>query len=241
MLVVKLGGSAVSNKELPFSYRRDRVVKLAMRLRGVREGLILVHGGGSFAHYAVLKYGVGNALGVSLVKESLLELKKLIVRDFASVGLPLYPVEPNDLVKYSDGVELLGRDVIERILRSGMIPLLHGDVVVTEEGPRIISGDEVVYLLAKEFRPRAVVFVMDVDGIYTCNPRFCREARKLDVIEAEGGEALEIVARGFDVTGGLRNKIFYGVKIAELGIDVMFCGVENFATSTCTKVSRTRA
>lgn len=238
MLVVKLGGSAISDKRIPFSYRRDNVVKLALKLKELNERVILVHGGGSFAHYAVAKYGVGDPVGVSLVKQSLLELKRLIVRDFASVGVPLYPVETSDLVDVDTDIRLSGYAVIRRVLDNGMIPLLHGDVVVAEKAAKIVSGDEIAYLLAERFRPRAVIFVMDVDGVYTCDPKTCREAKKLYVIDENIPEISEV---GFDVTGGLRSKISYGIRIARLGVEALFCGVENFGGGDCTRVSRTEA
>ena len=54
---------------------------------------------------------------------------------------------------------------------AGKVPVLHGDVVRdSEQGCAILSGDTLVECLTEEFKPKRVVFISDVEGIFTSNP-----------------------------------------------------------------------
>ena len=64
-----------------------------------------------------------------------------------------------------------GFDEVRAALMEGKIPVLHGDVVNdAEQGCAILSGDTLVECLTEEFKPKRVVFVSDVDGIFTAKP-----------------------------------------------------------------------
>ena len=64
-----------------------------------------------------------------------------------------------------------GFDEVRAALMEGKIPVLHGDVVNdAEQGCAILSGDTLVECLTEEFKPKRVVFVSDVEGIFTAKP-----------------------------------------------------------------------
>ena len=56
MILIKLGGSIITNKEKPLSPRRKTIDNLAKSLRKIEEPMIIVHGGGSYGHYWSVKY-----------------------------------------------------------------------------------------------------------------------------------------------------------------------------------------
>jgi len=56
MILIKLGGSIITNKEKPLSPRIKTIENLAKNLKKIDEPLIIVHGGGSFGHYWSVKY-----------------------------------------------------------------------------------------------------------------------------------------------------------------------------------------
>ena len=64
-----------------------------------------------------------------------------------------------------------GFDEVRAAVMAGKVPVLHGDVVRdSEQGCAILSGDTLVECLTEEFKPKRVVFISDVEGIFTSNP-----------------------------------------------------------------------
>ena len=88
MILIKLGGSIITNKERPLSPRIAAVQKIAKQLKKIREPMIIVHGGGSFGHYWSVKYDMhtkparNDPHGVAVVKNSMVELNKIILDCF---------------------------------------------------------------------------------------------------------------------------------------------------------------
>ena len=56
MILIKLGGSIITNKEKPLSPRKKTIEKLSKSLKKIDEPIIIVHGGGSYGHYWSVKY-----------------------------------------------------------------------------------------------------------------------------------------------------------------------------------------
>jgi isopentenyl phosphate kinase len=56
MILIKLGGSIITNKEKPLSPRKKTIENLAKNLKKIDEPMIIVHGGGSYGHYWSVKY-----------------------------------------------------------------------------------------------------------------------------------------------------------------------------------------
>ena len=56
MILIKLGGSIITNKEKPLSPRRKTIDSIAKSLKKNSEPIIIVHGGGSYGHYWSVKY-----------------------------------------------------------------------------------------------------------------------------------------------------------------------------------------
>ena len=56
MILIKLGGSIITNKEKPLSPRKKTIENLSKSLKKINEPVIIVHGGGSYGHYWSVKY-----------------------------------------------------------------------------------------------------------------------------------------------------------------------------------------
>ena len=84
MILIKLGGSIITNKEKPLSPRRKVIEKISQNLKKIDEPLVVVHGGGSYGHYWSVKYDMHTKekryepKGVAIVKNSMIELNKII-------------------------------------------------------------------------------------------------------------------------------------------------------------------
>jgi len=215
MLIVKFGGSAITDKRRPYTFLRGRIAQAAPALRGRRA--ILIHGAGSFAHPHVKTFGL-TPTGIALTKATLRRLTALVAEELLEAGLPAMPVEPSDVFW---GKSLVRREVITHALERGLYPILHGDVVPSDEGYVVISGDDIAVELAKIYKPSAVVFLMNVDGIYTAPPGTpgAERIRSLKATLSVEGTA------GIDVTGGVRKKIEAGLAIAALGTPVYYCAI----------------
>ena len=152
--------------------------------------VIVVHGAGSYGHPQAKQYRVADGArdmdgdpvlreGVDKTKASVRKLCKLVCDELDSYlapGVKLAPISPYGKFftvgkKLNRNLSRGGFDEVRAALMEGKIPVLHGDVVDdAEQGCAILSGDTLVECLTEEFKPKRVVFVSDVEGIFTAKP-----------------------------------------------------------------------
>ena len=152
--------------------------------------VIVVHGAGSYGHPQAKQYRVADGArdmdgdpvlreGVDKTKASVRKLCKLVCDKLDSKLAPevkLAPISPYGKFftvgkKLNRNLSRGGFDEVRAALMEGKIPVLHGDVVDdAEQGCAILSGDTLVECLTEEFKPKRVVFVSDVEGIFTAKP-----------------------------------------------------------------------
>jgi isopentenyl phosphate kinase len=220
MIIIKLGGSVISDKEKPFSFNKEIVEQIADEIKPFypEKKFLVVHGGGSYGHPLAKKYGIKKgwskekAAGFYKTHRAMMELNMKIVDIFVEKGLPSFPVCPSSIFIVKEGEIVDGyKEIIEKLIEKDFIPFLYGDVSISvERGIDILSGDQIVTYLANNFSAEKVIFLMDVDGIYDRNPSE-GDAKLIELID----EKIEIKAsKGFfDVTGGIKNKIEEAMKI----------------------------
>jgi len=221
-VVIKLGGSVITYKDRPMTFRGEAVDGLSKVLSAHPSRKIIVHGGGSFGHYFAKKAGLSTECkpaerlkDVFLTRRSMFDLNRLVVGCLSENGLYPYTISPYPLLNSHSSM----RSFLRLLLDRGLVPLLFGDVVPCRGGFKILSGDDISYHICSIIKPSRMIFCMDVDGIYP-SPKIEGEAiRELDV------EVLEKVVGcggGFDVTGGIARKLKVASKISKLGTDVFF-------------------
>ena len=156
--------------------------------------VIVVHGAGSFGHPQAKEYGVanggdvgGNAKlkeGIEKTKTSVRKLCKLVCDQLSEQNVMTGPIGSDRVApispygkfftvgkKLNRNLSRGGFDEVRAAVMAGKVPVLHGDVVRdSEQGCAILSGDTLVECLTEEFKPKRVVFVSDVEGIFTSNP-----------------------------------------------------------------------
>lgn len=221
MILIKLGGSVITNKERPLSPRIATIQKIARQLKRIREPIIIVHGGGSFGHYWSVKYGMHtkparyDMHGVAVVKNSMVELNKIILNRLAEARLDPYCLPPTDFM--SGGKPITGKiKEIKKIAQSGLVPVTFGDALWYGDGKSyILSGDRIMSILAKVLRPRLCIFVLNVDGLYS-------DFKKKDLIGQMRGGAVSIDDIPMDVTGGMKRKVEEATNISKIGLPVFF-------------------
>ena|SRR3989442_1975155 len=231
MLLVKLGGSVITVKSKYRTLRGPDLSRLARELAaGASSETVVVHGAGSYGHILAAKHGLTDGFhdtqqlgAVAQVQRDVRALDLKVLDALLRARLRPIAVPPSLVMRYHDG-RLATFDIgpFRDYLLREFLPVSFGDVVLdTKRRFTIASGDDVILELAKLFRPDRVVFVADVDGVYTADPKRDRGAKRLDVVDAA---ALGTIAftdeAGQDVTGGLRRKLERMLVIAKHSRDV---------------------
>ncbi len=213
IVFVKVGGSFITHKDIPVKLNLQALQALVEIMRRVSDKvrIVLGNGGGSFAHYAVLKYR-RESPQVLLVKchQATRSLNRIIVDYLVENGIPATAVQTSSIICMSKGDFEVFSKPVELMLGSGIIPVIYGECVLGEDGVHVISTERVFEVLSRYIRPSRIVLLTDVNGIYTCNPRVCRDARLIEKITPENIksilEVLKSVATS-DVTGGIYGKV----------------------------------
>src|SRR5574340_1173032 len=155
MILIKLGGSIITNKQKPLTVRTSTIKRIASHLRKIHEPFVVVHGGGSFGHYWSVKYDMHTkpqrheAKGVSYVKNSMVELNSIILESFLESGLKPYCLPPSDFMM---GDKSLIKKIkeIPKIAKTGLTPISYGDVMWFGKNKfYILSGDKIMGILSK--------------------------------------------------------------------------------------------
>ena len=172
MILIKLGGSVISDKNKPFSFNESVVRNVAAEIKNFypEKSFILVHGGGSFGHPMARKYGIREGLkgrdikkliGFSHTHEAMLELNKIIIDIFLKAELPAFSISPSSMFIMKNGKITHGNlKVVKEAIKIGLIPVLFGDVVIDEsKGTGIISGDVIMSYIANEMKAEKAIFL----------------------------------------------------------------------------------
>lgn len=218
LTLVKLGGSVITEKDKPLTLRVNNLNKLSSALASYQGKLVIVHGGGSYAHPIAKKYNMKTEpakvepKGVTLTRLGVSTLHNEVMLSLLKAGIPVYSIQPLSLLR-KDCVE-----VLSEVLSCDLTPITYGDVIPSKEGFYVISGDTLMRLLAEYLKPKKAVFTIDVDGLYDTNPQSGRLLKKVPLtwLPKHTAEA------GVDVTGGIISKVREAQRIASLGSDVYF-------------------
>ena len=221
MILIKLGGSIITNKEKPLTANRLAIRRITSSLRKIKEPLIVVHGGGSYGHYWSVKYDMHtkpskySIKGVSVVKNSMVELNRIILQSFLESNLTPYCLPPSDFM-FGDKPIMKKVKEISKIANIGLIPVSYGDVMWFRRNKfYILSGDKIMEILSKILKPRLAIFVTNVDGVYSD----MKAKRLIGNITVEKPTMTEVA---MDVTGGMSRKIKEAVNISRNGTKVFF-------------------
>ncbi len=223
MILLKLGGSVITDKSVPFSIRREVILRLAGEIKEAGKQLIVVHGGGSFGHPLASEYmiheglkGPEQLIGVAKTSFSMEDLNRRIVEIFISVGLPAVPIQTSAVFKCENKrIQDASLDIIKDFLEIGTLPILYGDVVIDKAlKVCILSGDQLVSFLARHLRPERVILATDVDGVLD------KDGRVVPSITPEkAGPLLDSISTiEGDVTGGMKGKVEELLDLSRAGV-----------------------
>ena len=221
MILIKLGGSIITNKQKPLSPRRKTINSILKEIGKIKEPVIIVHGGGSYGHYWSVKYDMHtrpaktSPKGVAIVKNSMVELDKIILDSAIKNKINSYCLPPTDFMNGNKAIKskIL---TINDIAKSGLTPITFGDALwFGQKKSYILSGDVIMTTIAKILKPRLSLFVLDVDGVYS-------DLKTNKLIRNFKKEKPEIRNNKIDVTGGMTRKITEANKMVKVGLKVFF-------------------
>lgn len=209
-VVVKLGGSVVTEKDQPETLDEAAIGRAAAAVAAADEDVVVVHGGGSYGHHHATRHGVSRTDGTSdaaAVREihgAMQRLNNAIVDALADAGVPAVPIHPLSAgARDGDGGLDLPTGQVRTMLGEGFVPVLHGDVIAhAGAGATIVSGDELVVELSTSVAADRVGLCSAVPGVLDAGDEVIGRIDAFDdVAEVLGG------SDAADVTGGMAAKV----------------------------------
>ncbi len=226
LLVLKLGGSLVTEKRMGGAVRVEVLRRIGEALTKILDRpLIIVHGGGGRVHEVAGEYqvalGSASPRGVEGFVKTSIETRRLnlqVTEILSESGLRCIGLPSTAVFQTRRGkIVTAGLDPILAALDQGLAPVLTGDVVFDRElGFTVLSGDTIAVDLSLRLGAERLVFATDVDGIFEHPGEGARLLRVLD------RRALSSVRFGDvgDVTGGMASKVEEALRAAEAGVEV---------------------
>ena len=228
MILIKFGGSVITDKSRYRTFNADVVRRLCREIRDSGERVIVVHGAGSFGHVLAKEHDLNGGFkdvsqipAVAQVCYDMRDLNAMIVRELNDAGLPAVSV-PTGSCFMMKGRELIIDDpsVLKSMFEKGIMPVMFGDVVMDSElGFAICSGDQVMERLKEIFDPSRVIFVSDIDGLYDRDPKNNRDAKLIEDVDRNALNSVETDITVADVTGGVRGKMETMLRMCSEGCD----------------------
>jgi isopentenyl phosphate kinase len=231
MIILKLGGSLITDKTKKFSVRKDVLDRVAREIKaGAKEELIIIHGGGSYGHPIADEYKLNEGFkdedqlkGVALTRKAMGELNQCVIEALIGKDVPAIAIQPSSNIICKGGrIHKINLDVIKRFIALKIVPVLYGDVVADiNQGFCILSGDQMISRLAEAFNPKKVVLAMDVDGIFNKDPKKFKDAKLITEINPANFQGIfqGLEPLSNDVTGGIKGKLLELVNLANKGFD----------------------
>lgn len=220
-VVLKLGGSVITEKENAGVIDHTRLMAIAETIASHNDSpLILIHGAGSCGHPEAERFGIQggvgqtNAMGIGETHRAVAGLNATVVSILRDAGLDAIGIHPlsgslaenGRLISFETG-HLAG------MARLGIIPVLHGDVVMDRtKGACIVSGDQLVLRIAEGVAPCRVGLATDVHGVLS-------DGIVVGMISRASLNGIDLGnSQKTDVTGGMKGKVEELLTLADAGI-----------------------
>ncbi|MFA5828373.1 MAG: isopentenyl phosphate kinase [Candidatus Shapirobacteria bacterium] len=234
LILLKLGGSLITDKSKPYTARDDVIRRLAIEIKKSKSSkyqLLISHGSGSFAHTLASQYGTADGAktedqikGLCQVQQVAIEINRIVNRIFLDEGLNVLSFVPSSFTT-SDNKDLnsLYIDPIVIALKLGIIPLVFGDIILDKKiGSCIYSGEAnldnlIPPLQSNGFSISKVIQAGTTDGVYDEN------GTTIPIITPQNFPSLRSALKSStvaDVTGGMLHKIEESLNMAKTGTDV---------------------
>lgn len=229
LIFVKVGGSLITKKS-PYTLNWKRIKEVVKEIVKLRKKykfkLLLGNGAGSFAHVSAKKFKTKEGyinekskIGHCIVEDDASTLNRILVKELIKAGEKAISVQPSAFITTSDGkIKSFYLEPIKSYLKNDLVPVVFGDVVADKKrGCAILSTEAIFKFLAKFLRPKKIILMSDVEGVYDFNKKVIPE------INFKNFKKIEEFLKGankIDVTGGMAQKVKEAMEMARGKIEV---------------------
>lgn len=220
-------------KDKPFTANKRAIMRLAEEIkRADVSSLIIVHGGGSFGHPVAKQYKINEGytdssqiMGFSKTHQAMTTLNKLVTDALTNLNIPAVAIQPSSIIITKLGrIQTMEDRPLTKLLETEFVPVLYGDAVIdSDTGFAILSGDQLVSQLAIRYNADRILIGVDVDGLYTADPKTDPSAQLIQHITLQELKKLQNKidkTNVTDVTGGMLGKILELIPALKHGINV---------------------
>lgn len=241
IILIKLGGSLLTDKTKPFTAREDTIKRIAQELSEATKDshamYILGNGAGSFGHVPAKEYcllegktDAKSLYGVALTHNAATQLNLLVTTQLLHAGMPAVSLTPAGFITAENGKVISAYlDPLQAFAKLHLRPVIFGDVVSNGNGGySVVSTDTIMTYIAKhirikEYKVTKLIHVGTTDGVYdgqkktipVITPKTFEEVKS-----SIGGSA------GVDVTGGMMHKVTEALELVEQGIETFIVNGE---------------
>lgn len=244
-LIMKIGGSCLSNKALlhkALKTKQPEDIKAALKIDvetidqiaaeiseiyDADKKMILLTGVGSQGHYTVLKHGLQKGdnhtfeqhVGLLEAQIAVNRLRQTILEALLRHKVPAVQMYASSIYR-SSKMRIEHGDIsnLNHFLNVGIVPIISGDMVPdTVMGYSVLSGDQILLDIAKQFQPKTVIFGSDVNGVFTADPKIDTDAKLLTEIPKEEIDKRINEISGTDASGQMKGKLIEIKNLLEAG------------------------
>lgn len=241
IILIKLGGSLITDKKRPFTVRRRALRAIAVEVKKVSElgiALIIGHGAGSFAHIPAQQYQTHKGCirpdskqGIVEVAAAARRLNSIVMEELVAAGVLAVSVSPLSMMTARNfQLGSISIESLEQLLSLGLIPVVYGDQVMDQKrGCTIFSTERVLGYIGLELQQHGqqvakIIHCGQTDGVYDL------EGKTIPVINNKNLHLYQQAIHGsdgVDVTGGMLHKVEESLLLANQGIpSLIIDGVE---------------
>lgn len=245
LILIKLGGSVITDKSKPFTARIDVIKKLAIKIIKLKDkntDLIVGHGGGSFPHESASKYktNLGNinkasVKGFCLTADYAIQINRIVMSELLKLKVNAVSFAPLSFM-YENKIIL---DHILKALNLGILPVVYGDVALNKNTGFHISSTEMIFdrliiKLSKFYKKIKILYYTDTNGVYDSN------GKTIPLITPKNFKSIQKYITGSkntDVTGGMLLKVKESLRLVKK-IDAEVYIMNGFSKGRVTKICK---
>jgi acetylglutamate kinase len=224
-IIIKMGGSVLSNKDLFNNLIQDIVI-----LKKLGLSIFLIHGGGSKISKKLndlnIKSNFINGLRVTddkiidIVEDVLVQFNQEIVdalknkscnaKEITSKKNNIITVEPeNDTLGYVGKPTKINTNILTEIIKAKEVPVIASLGMGENDQTYNINADSVAAVVAKELKARRLLILSDVEGVLNKNKKL--------IPEINSNQAKQMISDE-TISGGMIPKINNCLDVAKNGV-----------------------
>lgn len=243
MIFLKLGGSLITDKDLPHTPRLERIDAISAEIKrflaeNPDEKILIGHGSGSFGHIPAKKYGTRSGvrtpeqwLGFHEVWHEARALNLFVIDSLLRSGISAISFSPSACISMANStIKDWNVEPILSAMRNHFVPVLYGDVVFDSIiGGTILSTEEIFFHLAPILQPQRILLAGIEAGVWEDLPERTNLYQSITP-ETYPQQKTNILQSGSpDVTGGMLSKVESMLQLVQAQSNLtiqIFSGIE---------------